>query len=212
MLVAVQQIQVPSGQRVVLRDISWQDFETILEDLGSDRHSRIAYHQDLLEIMAPLPEHEVSKVLITNFLEILLEELNLEFWSLGSTTFKDQFRQQGIEPDNCFYIANEARVRGKDRLDLSIDPPPDLALEIDVTSRTHPEIYAALGVPELWQMEKGKLKIKLLQNSRYVEVATSPNLRNFPITEILPKYLEDAKSLGRNQTMRAFRAWVREQL
>ncbi|NJL91427.1 MAG: Uma2 family endonuclease [Coleofasciculaceae cyanobacterium SM2_1_6] len=212
MLVALQQIQVPSGQRVVLRDISWQDFETILEDLGSDRHSRIAYHQDSLEIMTPLPEHEVSKVLMTNFLEILLEELNLEFWSLGSTTFKDKFRRQGIEPDNCFYIANEAVVRGKDRLDLSIDPSPDLALEIDVTSRTHPEIYAALGVPELWQMEKGKLKIKLLHNGSYVEVVTSPNLPNFPLTEILPKYLDHAKSLGRNQTMRAFRAWVRAQI
>jgi Uma2 family endonuclease len=212
MLVAIKQIQVPPGQRVVLQHVSWQDFEAILADLGNHRSSRVAYSQGSLEIMAPLPEHEVSKVIMTNFVEILLEELEIEFWCLGSTTFKHQFMQQGIEPDNCFYIANEARVRGKNRLDLAIDPPPDLALEIDVTSRTHPEIYAALGVQELWQVEKGIFKINLLQNGIYIEVENSSILPNFPLIKILPEYLQDAKSLGRNKTMRAFRAWVREQI
>jgi len=212
MLVAVKQIQLPPGQRVVLQGISWRDFEAVLSDLGDHRSSRIAYNQGLLEIMAPLPEHEVSKVIITNFLEILLEELEIEFWCLGSTTFKSQLMQQGIEPDNCFYIAKEALVRGKNRLDLAIDPPPDLALEIDVTSRTHPEIYAVLGVPELWQVEQGKLKIKVLQDGCYIEVATSPILPNFPLTEILPEYIRDAKTLGRNKTMKAFRAWIRGKL
>lgn len=212
MLVKVKQVTVPPGQRVLLKDISWQEFEAILEDLGEHRGSRVAYDKGTLEIMTPLPEHETGKVLIGNFIEALLEELDIEFWCLGSTTFKNQLMQQGIEPDNCFYIENEAAVRGKDRLDLTKDPPPDLALEIDVTSRTHPSIYEKLGVLELWRFEKGKLKINVLQNGRYVESDTSPHFPNLPVKEVIPQSLDRCKIQGRNKTMKAFRAWVKEQL
>ena len=128
MLLELKQITVPPGQRVLLHNINWQEFEAILEDLGEHRASRVAYDSGTLEIMTPLPEPETGKVLIGNFIEILLEELDIEFWSLGSTTFKNPLMSQGIEPDNCFYIQNEAAVRVKDRLDLTVDPPPDLVL------------------------------------------------------------------------------------
>ena len=141
-----------------------------------------------------------------------MEELDIEFYSLGSTTFKKQIIQQGIEPDDCFYIQNEARVRGKSRLDLTIDPPPDLVLEIDIISRTHPHIYAALGVPELWRFEQGKLQINVLQEKRYLEVEFSPTFPHLPLKDVIPKYLEQVKLVGRNKTMKAFRAWVREQI
>ncbi len=120
---------------------------------------------------------------------------------------------QGIEPDNCFYIKHEAAVRGKDRLDLTVDPPPDLALEIDVTSRTHAKIYQGLRVPELWQFDKGNLKISLLQeDGTYQAGDRSQTFPNFPLTEVIPQYLEQAKTEGRNKTMKAFRAWVQEVL
>ncbi len=154
MLLEVKKIIVPPGQTVILHDISWDEFEAILVDLGESRGSRIAYDQGKLEIMTPLPEHEVNKIYVSNFVEILLEELDLEFCPLGSTTFKNQSMLKGIEPDSCFYIQNEAAIRGKNRLDLTIDPPPDLVLEIDLTNRSHPEIYQSLGVPELWRSEK----------------------------------------------------------
>ncbi|NEO58450.1 MAG: Uma2 family endonuclease [Okeania sp. SIO3B5] len=140
MLVKLQQLTVPPGQRVLLKDVSWQDFEGILADLGESRNSRIAYENNTLEIMAPLPEHESAKVIIADLLKVLMQELEIDFWPLGSTTFKNELMQQGIEPDDCFYIENEAKVRGKKRIDLTVGPPPDLALEIDVTSRTHPNI------------------------------------------------------------------------
>lgn len=211
MLLEINRITVPPGQRVLLEDVSWKEFEAILEDLGEHRGARIAYDNGTLEIMTPLPEHESGKVLISNFVEILLEELDIEFWSLGSTTFKNQVSTQGIEPDNCFYIQNEAAVRGKDRLDLTVDPPPDLALEIDVTSRTHSQIYQGLGVPELWQFDKGTLKISLLQeDGSYQAGDRSQIFPNFPLTEVIPQYLDQAKTEGRNKTMKAFRAWVRE--
>ena len=212
MLLEVNRITVPPGQRVLLSNVSWQEFEAILEDLGEHRASRVAYDNGTLEIMTPLPEHETGKVIIGNFVEILLEELDIEFWSLGSTTFKNEEMVKGIEPDDCFYIQNEAAVRGKNRLDLTVDPSPDLALEIDVTSRTHPSIYEALGVPELWRFENGKLQINVLREGKYIQCEYSPNFPNFPLIEIIPQYLNQCRTLGRNKTMRAFRAWVREQI
>ena len=144
-------MNVPPGQRVLLEDVSLQEFEAILSELGEHRAARVAYDNGILEIMTPLPEHERNKETISDLVKALLEELDIEFLPLGSTTFKNKLMKKGIEPDNCFSIQNEAAVRGKDRLDLTVDPPPDLALEIDVTSRTHPNIYEALKVPELWR-------------------------------------------------------------
>jgi len=212
MLLELKRISVPPGQRVLLHDVSWQEFETILEDLGEHRAARIAYDNGTLEIMTPLPEHERSKENIGDLVKALLEELDIEFCPLGSTTFKNQEMTKGIEPDNCFYIQNEALVRGKDRIDLAVDPPPDLALEVDVTSRTHPNIYEALGVPELWRFEKGELQINILRDGKYIVSEVSPNFPNLPLVEVIPQYLNQSKTLGRNKAMKTFRAWVRKQL
>lgn len=212
MLVKLKQLTVPPGQRVLLKDVSWQDFEAILADLGESRNSRIAYENNTLEIMAPLPEHESAKVIIADLLKVLMQELEIEFWPLGSTTFKNELMQQGIEPDDCFYIENEAKVRGKKRIDLTVDPPPDFVLEIDVTSRTHPNIYQNLGVRELWRFERGKLKIYVLQNGEYAESEFSPHFPNLPLTDAIPEYLERSPFIGWNKTMNTFRAWVQEHI
>lgn len=212
MLLELKRIQVPPGQRVLLKDVTWQEFKTILEDLGEHRAARIAYDRGILEIMAPLPEHEDDKEIISDLVKALLEELDIEFRCLGSTTFKNQAMAQGIEPDQCFYIQNESKIRGKKRLDLTVDPPPDLALEVDITSRTHPNIYQALKVPELWRFEKGKLQINILQNGIYVESQSSLNFPRFALTEVIPQYLEQSTTAGRNATLKAFRLWVRQQM
>ena len=212
MLLELKQFNIPPGHKVFLEDITWQEFEIILEELGEHRASRVAYDNGILEIMTPLPEHETNKLFISNFIEIILEELDIDFYPLGSTTFKNRDMLKGIEPDNCFYIQNEAAVRGKEKLDLSIDPPPDLALEIDITSRSHPSIYEALGVPELWRFEKGKLQINILRDRKYTESAFSLIFPNLPLIEVIPQYLSQVKTAGRNKTMRAFRTWVQEQI
>lgn len=211
MLLELKRIYVPPGQRVLLQNVTWTELEAILEELGEHRAARIAYDRGILEIMAPFPEHEFDKEIIGDLVKALLEEIDIEFVSLGSTTFKNQFMEKGIEPDQCFYIKNEALIRGKKRLDLTIDPPPDLALEIDITSRTHPNIYQALNVPELWRFEKGSLKINLLQNRNYVESQSSLNFPHLPLIEVIPQYLEKSKTAGRNATLKAFRTWVRQQ-
>jgi len=211
MLLELKRIYVPPGQRVLLQNVTWAELEAILEELGEHRAARIAYDRGMLEIMAPLPEHEDDKEIISDLVKALLEELDIEFRCLGSTTFKNQFMEKGIEPDQCFYIKNEALIRGKKRLDLTIDPPPDLALEIDITSRTHPNIYLALNVLELWRFEKGSLKINLLQNGNYVESQSSLNFPHLPLIEVIPQYLEKSKTAGRNATLKAFRSWVGQQ-
>lgn len=119
---------------------------------------------------------------------------------------------KAIEPDQCFYIQHEATVRGKKRLDLTVDSPPDLALEVDITSRTHPETYAALGVPELWQRVGQTICIYQLQGERYVEVDVSPTFLGWPLQEAIPKYVEQSRIEGRNKAMRSFRQWVRSRL
>jgi Uma2 family endonuclease len=212
MLLELKRFTIPPGQRVLLHDVTWDEFEAILTELGEHRSARVAYDQGNLEIMTPLPEHESSKVFIGDFIKALLEELEIEFYPLGSTTFKNELMKQGIEPDDCFYIQNEAAVRGKKSLDLTVDPPPDLALEIDITSRTHPNIYAALGTPELWRFEEGKLQINVLEAGQYTEVPESPTFPGFPLIEVIPQYLLRCQTEGRNKTMKAFRAWVREQI
>lgn len=210
--IPVQRIDVPPGQHVLLHDVSWQEFEVILEDLGDHRGTRLAYDNGVLDITIPLPEHESNKEIVSDLLKALLEELDIEFLTLGSTTFKNPLLNKGLEPDRCFYIQNEALVRGKNRLDLTVDPPPDLALEIDITSRTYPEIYKALKVPELWRFDRGLLQIGVLQAGDYVLVNESPNFPGLPLIEAIPQYLAQCRVAGRNTTLKAFRQWVRRLL
>lgn len=208
MLLELRRFEVPPGQRLLLHDVSWAEFERILEELGESRSSRFAYDNGLLEIAMPLPEHEDAKEIIGDLIKALLEELDIEFRSLGSTTFK-QAGQRGIEPDQCFYIQNELAIRGKLRIDLDLDPPPDLALEIDITSRSYPSLYAALGVPELWQFEKGTMTIKALQDGKYIAVTESQSFPGLPLQNVLIEHLQLSKTAGRNKALRAFRQWVR---
>lgn len=158
----------------------------------------------------PLAEHEYDKAIIGDLLKALREELDIEFRTLGLTTCKSKQLGQGLEPDQCFYIKNEAAIRGKKRLDLTVDPPPDLALEIDSTSRTHPNIYQALKVLELWQFDRAQLHIKILQNGNYIEVDESPNFPEMLLKDIILQFLEDSRIIGLNPVIKAFHQWVRD--
>lgn len=122
------------ADRVVLRDISWEQFERLLSDLGDSRAVRVAYDNGSLEIMSPLPEHEHFKEVLGDAIKDIADELDLDYESYGPTTWRIRAEMAGVEPDNCFYLQNEPTVRGRLDIDLaSGDPPPDLALEIDLT-------------------------------------------------------------------------------
>jgi Uma2 family endonuclease len=208
----LRQIDVQPGQYLTLRDISWAEFEAILDELGEHRAARVAYFQEVLEIRMPLPEHEVNKELIGDMVKLLLDELELDWEPYGSTTFKRREMAAGLEPDDCFYIQNYRQMIGKRRLDLSVDPPPDLAIEIDVTSKTQLSAYLALGVPELWCYDNDKLQVFVLGESEYVQVENSPTFGNLPIIEGILQFLKFSETEAASAVRRAFRQWVRETL
>jgi Uma2 family endonuclease len=212
MLLELQQIIVNPGQQMLLKDISWQKLENILEEMGERRTARISYSDGWLEIMVPLPEHEKDKELLGDLVKILLEILQIDFEPFGSTTLKNERMRQAVEPDTSFYIQNQAAVIGKNRIDLNIDPPPDLAIEIDITSRTRFENYEILGVPELWRYQQQGLEIFLLQEGKYIKSQSSPNFPNIPIIELVNEYVRQCLSIGRSQAMRNFRSWVKDNL
>ena len=208
----LKQLSVPPGQRIILTDVNWSKFEDILQELGEKRASKIAYFQNQLEIRMPLPEHEFDKEIIGDMVKILLEELEVERECYGSTTFKRKDMEAGIEPDNCFYIQNYRVMIGKRRLDLTVDTPPDLAIELDVTSKTQLSAYQALGVAELWLFSQGRLRINLLQESKYVESSFSAIFPNLPIIEGVSEFVEISLKQGSSATLRAFRKWVRDKI
>ena len=209
--IQLRQLSVPPGHRIILHNISWQEFEEILTELGENRASRLAYYQGNLEIKMPLPKHEVAKVIIGDLVKIILEELEIDCECFGSTTFKRQDMNSGIEPDDSFYIKNHLQMIGKEKIDLNIDPPPDLVIEIDVTSKTQLDAYLALAVPEVWRYENDKLQINIWQNGKYIESKVSPNFPNLPIAEIIPQFVEESRILGRSPTLRKFRQWIKQQ-
>lgn len=188
--------------------VSWQEFESILDELGEHRAARLAYSNGTLEIRMPLPEHEVDKEIIGDMVKILLEELEIERECFGSTTFKRQDMAQGVEPDQSFYIQNYARMIGRRRIDLTVDPPPDLAIEVDVTSKTQLDAYKALGVPELWRYQDGRLQISVLRDGKYVASDVSPTFPGLPLVEVFSQFIQQSLTEGTSPALRAFRSWV----
>lgn len=192
----IQNMTLEPGSIATFQDVSWLDFEAMLQDLGEDRGSRISYFHRTLEIMVPLPDHERSIVLTSDIVKLLLRLQKRPWESLRSTTFKKALMAAGVEPDDCFYIANYKAVIGKDRIDLNVDPPPDLAIESDYTSRTRKSAYAALGVKELWIYTKGQLRLWTLQDGIYIEQDESPTFPGLDLRNIVVQTLQEANRIG----------------
>ena len=203
-------LTIPKQENVLLHNVSWQEFENILAEMGESRATRVAYDRGTVEIIMPLPEHEYFKEVIADLVKDLADELDIDYESLGSTTWKRKDVLAGIESDHCFYIQNEPLIRGRLDIDLDRDPPPDLALEIDITSKSlnRQSIYARLQVPEIWRYDEGVLHIYHLQAGEYVESNQSLVFSQFPVPEI-PSFLQNNLSAGRRQIRRLFRDWVR---
>ncbi|WP_330220725.1 Uma2 family endonuclease [[Phormidium ambiguum] IAM M-71] len=202
-----------SANRVLLENISWQTYQDLLLDCAEQPGIRLTYDQGKLEIMTPLDPHESSKKLMGRFVEAATEELNIEIRSLGSRTCQRKDLARGLEPDQCYYIQNERIVRGIEQIDLNEYPPPDLVIEIDITSSSMNRlgIYTALGVPEIWRYDDGRLIILRLEDGEYMECDRSPSLSLLTPSEIM-RFLELGKTMGETSLIRLFREWVRTQV
>ncbi|WP_354635499.1 Uma2 family endonuclease [Planktothricoides raciborskii] len=199
--------------RVVLNQISWHTYEQLLAEMEDNRTIRLCYDRGLLEIMTPLLDHENPKEILTALVGVLAEELNIEIMRAGSTTLKRPDLAKGAEPDSSFYIQNERLVKGKSRIDLTTDPPPDLVIEIYVSSSSvdREGIYAAMGVPEIWRCDRGVVKFLQLEAGKYIMVERSLAFPLLSVTE-LTKFFSQSQTLGETTLLRSFRAWVRQVL
>ena len=201
----------PSEVRVLLTGVSWETFEKLLEEIGDRRSARLAYDDGVLEITSPYARHEEPKGLLESLVEVLADELDLRIRKFGALTMKQLESRKGVEPDSCYYIQNEVAIRGKEEPDLTIDPPPDLVIEVDNTSSSLDKfrIYSALNVPEFWRYRRNQLLVYCLEKGEYVQQQSSPTFPCLPIPEI-SGFLNRSKDEGHIAVVRAFRARIRE--
>ena len=201
----IKTIALSPGSHLLIPNVTWEQYEDLLEELGEERRvPRINYCNGTLELMSPLPAHERPHRIISDVIKLLLDAQGREWEDFGSTTFK-KLKQAGLEPDTCFYIQNASRVRDLLRMDMTQDPPPDLAIEADVTSKTTLEAYAALQVPEVWIYDHNKLKIHLLQNGEYQESDVSLTFPEVAIAAMIPQLVQQAFQEGTSKMLQNLR-------
>jgi Uma2 family endonuclease len=201
---------IETAQQVILHGIRWETYERLLAEHEESRSIHFAYDQGALEIMVLSPRHEAIKHLLALLVEVLAEEMGIDVYGFGSTTFRRRDLQRGFEPDACFYIRQEARVRGKTEIDLAVDPAPDLVIEIDIS---HPSldkfpIFAALGVAEIWRYDGSEVAILALSAGSYTKRAESTMLPGVTGRQ-LTDWLETGQRLRRTEWLRRVRTWAR---
>ncbi len=205
--------RIPEGGTLIVPDVSWQQYEMLLDHLGDSNAVRVNYDHGRLEIMSPGPLHEAYKELISHLGRVIADETECDLQALGSTTFRTGTFAGGYEPDACFYVQNAERIIGKTKIDLRRDPPPDVVVEIDLSrsSSIKYEFYARIGVPEVWSYDGDRARILHLAKQGYVEASNS---LAFPLltADRLTKTLERSKTAGQSAALRAFRQWLRKQL
>ena len=202
------------AQRLVLHNVPWQSYVAIGDALPDRPALRMTYDRGNLEFMTTSPEHEKYKVRLGRLLEALVEECGLQVEPLGNMTMRREELERGLEPDECFFIANERHMRARLDWDPKRDPPPDLVLEIEISrsALNRMGICAALRVPEVWRCDGATLRAHLLQpDGSWLASETSPTFPKVPLAGIVP-FLQPSETVGYLDMIRAFRAWVREQL
>jgi Uma2 family endonuclease len=201
--------------RVILNPVSWETFTQLLQDLGNNRGSRLAYDRGIIEIITPLGEHEHTNRFIDDLIRVITDELNLNIKKMGALTLKKDILKQGVEPDSCYYLDSEPLVRHKQDINLEFDPPPDLVLEIDITSGSLNKlpIYAALGVKEIWRYNGSNLKVFILDKTTLTYQQSEQSLA-FPWLDLskIPAHVQQSLQYGETAALKSFRAWIREQI
>jgi Uma2 family endonuclease len=195
----------------VLSGVSWRTYQSLLDDFGN-RRVRLTYDRGNLEIMAPLFRHETYAEALGQLVKALAAAANVRVKSAGSTTFRREDLERGLEPDRCFYIRNLPAVLGRLEIDLGRDPPPDLAVEIDIMSSCLDRlgVYAALGVPEVWRFDGELFEVLLRRDAAgYDRAGTSPTFPKLPVAEVAA-LLHEVVALDDATQQRRVRAWVRK--
>jgi Uma2 family endonuclease len=198
---------------VVIPNVEWETYEKLLEAFGDRRNARLAYDRGDLEIMVPSNEHEEDADFLGDLVKVLAEEMKLPLRAGGSFTMKRRDAKRGIEPDRCFWITSAAKVAGVRKIDLARHAPPDLAIEVDVTSSSIDKfgIYAKLGVSELWRLTGDDLRFhRLGERKKYVETAASLSFAGVAPGDLIPHLIQRRGTADQVPIIAAFRAWVKQ--
>ena len=202
------------AERFVFDDADWSFYELILKRVG-DQRIFVTFDGERLEVMSPSPEHEAHASCLDQLVRLLMLELRIPFKSMGSFTLRKRKANRGLEPDRCFYTRNEPAIRGKRRIDLRTDPPPDLATEIEVSRRLldRVDVYRRLGVPEVWCYDGRRLRFLRLvgASAGYEGVPRSPTFPNLP-PEDVHRLVQQSWEMGELEWTDAVRAWIRQHL
>jgi Uma2 family endonuclease len=207
--------RMPVGeQRFLLHGVDWKTYVAIADAFGDRAGLHITYDRGSLEFMTLSTEHEGYKALLRRLLETLALEMKLRIKNLGSMTCRKEDLERGLEPDECFYIANVARMRGVKRFNAAIHPPPDLAIEVDVSrsSLNRLGIYAALRVSEVWRFDGDTIQIHRLADSGDYEV--TPTSLTFPTVSLaeLVRFVRIGEAEDDTTMVIAFQDWLRDEL
>ena len=207
--VSREHIQLPPGSQVTLTYQTWADYEALLASRGDDAAIKIRYNANTQEIslMAPLAGHGNRIDTLVDLVKGLLRHQRRDWHSFDPITLK-RLREAGLEPDACFYIQNWQAALGKDRIDLAVDPPPDLAIEVDLTSFTDLDIYQTLAVPEVWIYCQKQLSVHVLTPDGYEDSGMSPIFPTVDVKTVLPEYVERAWEAGSSVALRAFEQYL----
>ncbi len=198
-------------QQIVLDHVSWETYESLLADYVDSSVPHFTYDRGKLEIVSPSIPHETDSQTLGLLIELVAAEWETNIRNVGSATFKRKDLQRGFEADMTFYIHHEGQVRDKQRIDLSVDPPPDLLIEIEVTNSAIAKlpIYAEIGVPEVWRIDGDRVTVLALDAGDYRESAQSISLP--PLDgDILSRFLVESRTMPRTGWIRAVRAWALE--
>lgn len=196
--------------QVVRLKVSWALYESLVQALGDDSHVRLTYDGEILEIMSPGTPHEILVRLVATMLDAVSTEWQLDITDLGSATFKAQPR--GFEADGTYYLDAAQRIRDVDKIDLTIDPPPDLLLEVDITKDSSDKLvtFATLGVPEVWRYNLDGFVAFAFVQHEYVPISVSRIISGLPIEEIARR-LVDKQGRSNMLTFRlAWQQWLRD--
>jgi len=209
-----QELELRSDENhLVLEHVSWETYESLLHDFEvSGQRKRITYNDGTMVIVSPLFKHEKWKKMLGAFVEAFTEEREVDIVSAGSTTWRRKRKKKGLEPDECFYIQNAGKVECRLEIDLKKDPPPDLAIEVDLRPylMNKLEVYAGLGIPEVWCFDGLDFEIHALQkDSTYVKVNSSVSLP-FVAAGDLKRFLERVTEVKERVLLREVRKWARE--
>jgi Uma2 family endonuclease len=202
---------VTGDKRVVLPRVSWETYERLLADDEERRIPRMTFDRGVLELVTPSMPHDEDAGTIARFVEVATAIMGIPIRSVGATTFRRRDLERGFEPDEIFYIQSEPRIRVKRQVDLSVDPPPDLVLEMEMSRSAINKLalFAAMGIPEVWRPEGERIIFHILVGGAYRESATSLALPMLT-SDVLARFLEQSQTLPSPEWFQAVSEWARQ--